>query len=220
MPLLMVRFFSHFAEHEAVVGACFPQALAEQLGIGNAVKAWLGVMGGETPSPWSEYFAALWPNLPSTHYSSPACTGEVAGYPVNHSIINLDRRILVVWVKRRCAQPHNDRQTLIVGGTSRLDKVSSRNWMALLEATKSRRAEDNSGDPRHLCTRATGYPPILGHPGHRLHVVFDWSAAWKGVHFKAAAGRGDVGGEREGQVVGGGGGGVSSSRQIGYVDEV
>lgn len=97
----------------------------------------------------------------------------------------------------------NDRQTLIVGGTSRLDKVSSRNWMALLEATKSRRAEDNSGDPRHLCTRATGYPPILGHPGHRLHVVFDWSAAWKGVDFKAAAGRGDVGGEREGQVVGG-----------------
>lgn len=60
MPLLTVRFFSHFAEREAVVGACFPQALAEQLGIGNAVKAWLGVMGGETPSPWSEYFAALW----------------------------------------------------------------------------------------------------------------------------------------------------------------
>lgn len=29
----------------------------------------------------------------------------------------------------------NDRQTLIVGGTSRLDKVSSRNWIALLEAT-------------------------------------------------------------------------------------
>ncbi|ELQ39776.1 hypothetical protein OOU_Y34scaffold00485g17 [Pyricularia oryzae Y34] len=201
MPLLMVRFFSHFAEHEAVVGACFPQALAEQLGIGNAVKAWLGVMGGETPSPWSEYFAALWvrkrgsPARKGKHGPtpriSPACTGEVAGYPVNHSIINLDRRILVVW---------NDRQTLIVGGTSRLDKVSSRNWMALLEATKSRRAEDNSGDPRHLCTRATGYPPILGHPGHRLHVVFDWSAAWKGVHFKAAAGRGDVGGEREGQV--------------------
>ncbi|KAH8846346.1 hypothetical protein MCOR33_006709 [Pyricularia grisea] len=157
MPLLTVRFFSHFAEREAVVGACFPQALAEQLGIGNAVKAWPGVMGGETPSPWSEYFAALWarkrgsPARKGKHGPtpriSPACTGEVAGYPVNHSIINLDRRILVVWVKRRCAQPHvttrrctsmlawNDRQTLIVGGTSRLDKVSSRNWIALLEAT-------------------------------------------------------------------------------------
>ncbi|TLD15224.1 hypothetical protein PspLS_10612 [Pyricularia sp. CBS 133598] len=41
MPLHTVRF-SHFADREAVVSVCFPQALAERVGIGNAVKALAG----------------------------------------------------------------------------------------------------------------------------------------------------------------------------------